>query len=94
MVFDHHHAHPLPHPTDQLGEPLDVTRREAAGRLVEQEQVGGGHQRAGDDDAFLYPVGQRARARPGNGGNAKFFEHLDRLVAKPAFQPVRSRHRE
>ena len=65
-MVDEHHGDRAARASDQLGELRQLVGVEAAGGLVEQQQLGLGDQRAGERDAFLDGVGQRARQAVGD----------------------------
>ena len=55
---------------------LAVMRVEVAGRLVGEDQLGIGDERAGDRDALLLAARKLARTMPGAVGDADLVHHL------------------
>ncbi len=92
VVFDEQHrALQL---GDQRAELPDLVRAQPAGRLVEQQQPGPGHQRAGERDPLAYCIGEAARRGVRMLGDTALLERGKRFGAQPALVALGPRQAE
>ena len=89
-VLDDDHARLGGHLLDQLAELGQFAAREAAGRLVEQQQAGPPGQGTGQCHPFPQPVGQRVRHPVGQVSGAHLGQGLHRALPQPPFIAVRA----
>ncbi len=73
---------------EEVLQPLDGVGVEMVGRLVEDEQIGPGKQRAAECDAAFFPAREAARETVGGGGVEVGDERLDAVAHVPAVEVV------
>ena len=73
---------------EELFQPFDGLHVEMVGRLVEDEQVGLGQQRAAERDASFFPARETAREPVGGGGAQVVDERADTVFDLPAVEVV------
>src|SRR5450759_1515787 len=94
VMFDERDTHVCPESVEQLIELLDLTRRQPAGGLVEQEQRWTTHERPCENHAFLDAVRQRAGERSGAITDAELIEHGQGRISQLPLALVSTGQRE